>query len=654
MNSYTFLFSRFDPDRFNVKNSKDRPTLGFSPFGFAGKRHCPAREFVYMEASILVATLISKFRLHLVEGQVVNPVDGNLSDMGKAGSLHEFLTDLHGRFGPIASFWWGKQFTVSIASPELFKEHQNVFDRPPLTLYTICQVAYEIADKWAKLGPEDHIPLGEHMFLFAVKAALVALMGDTFKNDKEALNVRRSYDVVWGEMEKRLVDPTIPDEDSPRGQNFKKAMDNLREIVEKAVKEREAHGDESRDFLLIDAILAHHEGDEEKRFADAISYMVVLTWAIYFLAKNPDMQEQLYDEVKSQLGKTDGVTHDTISHLKYLRWVLDEALRCGVVAPYAARYVPDKDHTLGGHLIPKGCPAYRFAYVEASILLATIIQRFSVSLVPGQTAVRKYGLVTHPAEEVWVKVTKRDGNLSDMGKAGSLHEFLIDLHGRFGPIASFWWGKQFTVSIASPELFKEHQNVFDRPPLTLYTICQVAYEIADKWAKLGPEDHIPLAMDNLREIVGKAVKEREAHGEESRDFLLIDAILAHHEGDEEKRFAEAITYMVAGFHTTGNLLTWAIYFLAKNPDMQEQLYEEIKSQLGQTDGVTHDTISHLKYLRWVLDEALRCGVVAPYAARYVPDKDHTLGGHLIPKGTPVIHALGVLLMDEKYWPDPEK
>lgn len=57
----------------------------------------------------------------------------------------------------------------------------------------------------------------------------------------------------------------------------------------------------------------------------------------------------------------------------------------------------------------------------------------------------------------------RDGNLSDINDAGSLHEFLVDLHERFGPIASFWWGKQYTVSIASPDLFKEHQHVFDRP-----------------------------------------------------------------------------------------------------------------------------------------------------------------------------------------------
>lgn len=57
----------------------------------------------------------------------------------------------------------------------------------------------------------------------------------------------------------------------------------------------------------------------------------------------------------------------------------------------------------------------------------------------------------------------RNGNLSDVDKAGSLHEFLVDLHKKFGPIASFWWGQDYVVSIASPELFKEHQYVFDRP-----------------------------------------------------------------------------------------------------------------------------------------------------------------------------------------------
>ena len=62
-----------------------------------------------------------------------------------------------------------------------------------------------------------------------------------------------------------------------------------------------------------------------------------------------------------------------------------------------------------------------------------------------------------------ITVLTRDGNLGDISKAGSLHEFLMVLHKDFGPIASFWWGKRYTVSIASAELFQEVAHIFDRP-----------------------------------------------------------------------------------------------------------------------------------------------------------------------------------------------
>lgn len=43
---------------------------------------------------------------------------------------------------------------------------------------------------------------------------------------------------------------------------------------------------------------------------------------------------------------------------RYLRQILDEGLRCGVVAPWAARF-EDVDRTLGGYFIPKGV-SYKF------------------------------------------------------------------------------------------------------------------------------------------------------------------------------------------------------------------------------------------------------------------------------------------------------
>ncbi|KAJ7388020.1 hypothetical protein OS493_040336 [Desmophyllum pertusum] len=37
-----------------------------------------------------------------------DPEMGNLGDMGKAGSLHEYLMLLHEKYGTIAGFWWAK------------------------------------------------------------------------------------------------------------------------------------------------------------------------------------------------------------------------------------------------------------------------------------------------------------------------------------------------------------------------------------------------------------------------------------------------------------------------------------------------------------------------------------------------------------------
>lgn len=39
-------------------------------------------------------------------------------------------------------------------------------------------------------------------------------------------------------------------------------------------------------------------------------------------------------------------------HFRYLHQVIDETLRCSVLAPWAARY-QDFDSELGGHKIPK-------------------------------------------------------------------------------------------------------------------------------------------------------------------------------------------------------------------------------------------------------------------------------------------------------------
>ena len=69
-------------------------------------------------------------------------------------------------------------------------------------------------------------------------------------------------------------------------------------------------------------------------------------------------------------------------------------------------------------------------------------------------------------------------------------------------------------------------------------------------------------------------------------------------------------------------------------------------------------LSHLyfyqRYVRQVIDETLRCSNLAPYGARVSFDRDLTLGGHVVPIGTPVVFATGVVQEDGNVFPNPER
>lgn len=123
--------------------------------------------------------------------------------------------------------------------------------------------------------------------------------------------------------------------------------------------------------------------------------------------------------------------------------------------------------------------------------------------------------------------------------------------------------------------------------------------------------------------------------------------------DEETLISDAITYVVGGLHTTANSLSWCFYFLAKHQDVQEKLIIEIMQNIGASDDLDFEDLSKLPYLKQVFEETIRCSVLAPYAGRYLDDES-VLGGYIVPAGTPVIHALGVSLLNPKYWPNPSK
>lgn len=62
----------FDPDRFLDEHVKARPRYAYFPFA-GGPRQCIGNAFALMEATIIVAMVVQRYRLQLVSGAQVSP-----------------------------------------------------------------------------------------------------------------------------------------------------------------------------------------------------------------------------------------------------------------------------------------------------------------------------------------------------------------------------------------------------------------------------------------------------------------------------------------------------------------------------------------------------------------------------------------------------
>lgn len=66
--------------------------------------------------------------------------------------------------------------------------------------------------------------------------------------------------------------------------------------------------------------------------------------------------------------------------------------------------------------------------------------------------------------------------------------------------------------------------------------------------------------------------------------------------------AQTFVFFAAGFETSSTTLTFCMYELAKNPEIQKRVHDEIDSVLKEHNGkITYDSITDMKYLEACID-----------------------------------------------------
>ena len=55
--------------------------------------------------------------------------------------------------------------------------------------------------------------------------------------------------------------------------------------------------------------------------------------------------------------------------------------------------------------------------------------------------------------------------------------------------------------------------------------------------------------------------------------------------------AQGMVFFIAGYETTATTLQSAVYLLAKNPDVQDQLHEEVINICESSNKINHETIT---------------------------------------------------------------
>lgn len=136
------------------------------------------------------------------------------------------------------------------------------------------------------------------------------------------------------------------------------------------------------------------------------------------------------------------------------------------------------------------------------------------------------------------------------------------------------------------------------------------------------------------------------------DMLLQATVDGKPLNDQDVR-EEVDTFMFEGHDTTTSAISFLIGILAKYPDVQQKVYDEVRTVIGDdlNVSVTLAMLNQLNYLDLVIKETLRLYPSVPiYGRRLLENQE--INGTVFPAGSNLVIFPYFMGRDADYFPDP--
>ncbi|XP_072031761.1 cytochrome P450 3A24-like [Amphiura filiformis] len=186
--------------------------------------------------------------------------------------------------------------------------------------------------------------------------------------------------------------------------------------------------------------------------------------------------------------------------------------------------------------------------------------------------------------------------------------------------------------------------------------------------KFSMFDLVPLKhLDFFANCVRKAIELRtESGGTGKKDFLQLMMDAAETGGDDSVKdnqkkkipltqaelIGQSLLFFFAGYETVSSTMAFASYAIAKYPDVQKRLQEEVDEMTSEGEPVSYDAVFKMEYLDQVWCESQRMWPFA-FALERICNQEFTCNGKTIPNGQYLNINTWDIHHNPEYWSDPQ-